>query len=494
MILWFRNDLRTHDNPALQYFLNQTTTQDSTVNSNQAIQTTNKAIFFWTQSQWRKHDWAEIKIDLIRRHLELLRFELEQLGIVLDVVELENFEQQVSYLTQLVKDNGNSSSDNQNQNSAIEIVANQELEVNENIRDEQCFAQGLNLRLFESDVIVPKGKILTQSGEMFKVFTPFKRAWLKYINANGFEYINKLINSDILNEFVANEDEETAGHLEKDLEHDQIVSSKSWPLANTIEHQVIPNFIQDKLTHYGAERDFPAIKATSGLSAYLAIGAVSPRYLLRLVLNQYPDILLSPDLPLFTWVNELIWRDFYRHLIFHNPNLCKHQCFNDKYQATLWPNNKEYFQAWCEGKTGYPLVDAAMRQLNQTGWMHNRLRMVVASFLTKHLLIDWRQGEKYFMQRLIDGDLAANNGGWQWAASTGCDAQPYFRVFNPILQSKRFDPDGEFIRKYLPELEKVPVKELHFPHDYLNKQGLKTYWPAIVDHKEAREKALSFYK
>jgi deoxyribodipyrimidine photo-lyase len=135
-----------------------------------------------------------------------------------------------------------------------------------------------------------------------------------------------------------------------------------------------------------------------------------------------------------------------------------------------------------------------MRQLNQTGWMHNRLRMVVASFLTKHLLIDWRLGEKYFMQHLIDGDLASNNGGWQWAASTGCDAQPYFRIFNPIRQSERFDPNGIFIRKYIPELENVPDKKIHFPHQYINDQGLKLYWPAIVEHKEARLKALSFYK
>ena len=159
-----------------------------------------------------------------------------------------------------------------------------------------------------------------------------------------------------------------------------------------------------------------------------------------------------------------------------------------------WHNNKELFNAWCEGKTGYPLVDAAMRQLNQTGWMHNRLRMVVASFLTKHLLIDWRLGEKYFMQHLIDGDLASNNGGWQWAASTGCDAQPYFRIFNPIKQSERFDPNGEFIRKYLPELESIPDKHIHFPYHYIANNKLQQYWEPIVDHKEARLKALAFYK
>ena len=160
----------------------------------------------------------------------------------------------------------------------------------------------------------------------------------------------------------------------------------------------------------------------------------------------------------------------------------------------LWHNDAALFDAWCQGRTGYPLVDAAMRQLNQTGWMHNRLRMVVASFLTKHLLIDWRLGEKYFMQHLIDGDLASNNGGWQWAASTGCDAQPYFRIFNPIRQSERFDPKGVFIRKYIPELNNISDKAIHFPHQYIKDNELNVYWPAIVEHKEARLKALAFYK
>jgi deoxyribodipyrimidine photo-lyase len=436
-----------------------------------------KAIFFISEKQWQLHDWSPIKVDLIKRHVKQLSEQLTQLNIKLDIVEVDDFQQQIQYLAELTK-----------RYNTNEVVANSELEVNEQARDQQCIDAGINLTLFESDVIVPKGKVLNQSNEMYKVFTPFKRAWLKYIRDHGFDYFPKLIQTE------QNEADPAKTSPSELTKRDTDSPSASWPLANVVEQLVIPSFIQDKLAYYDEERDFPAIKATSGLSPYLAIGAISPRYLLRLILNKHPDILLSPDLPLFTWINELVWRDFYRHLIFHNPNLCKHQCFNDKYKSTLWPHNESYFNAWCNGKTGYPLVDAAMRQLNQTGWMHNRLRMVVASFLTKHLLIDWRQGEKYFMQKLIDGDLAANNGGWQWAASTGCDAQPYFRIFNPILQSKRFDPNGEFIRKYLPELSEVPIKELHLPHGYIKKNNLDAYWPAIVDHKEAREAALNFYK
>ncbi|MFQ3265582.1 MAG: deoxyribodipyrimidine photo-lyase, partial [Colwellia sp.] len=232
----------------------------------------------------------------------------------------------------------------------------------------------------------------------------------------------------------------------------------------------------------------------SGISPYLAAGVISPRYVLRLLLNKYPDLLLAADSEEFSWLNEIIWREFYRNLLFHEPRLSKHQCYKENYQDVRWDNDVTLFNAWCQGKTGYPLVDAAMRQLNQTGWMHNRLRMVVASFLTKHLLIDWRLGEKYFMQHLIDGDLASNNGGWQWAASTGCDAQPYFRIFNPIRQSERFDPTGIFIRKYIPELKSISDKAIHFPHQYIDDNKLNIYWPAIVEHKEARLKALAFYK
>jgi deoxyribodipyrimidine photo-lyase len=213
-----------------------------------------------------------------------------------------------------------------------------------------------------------------------------------------------------------------------------------------------------------------------------------------LLLQRHPDILHASDSGHFVWLNELIWRDFYRHLLYHFPRLSQEQNFNQKYNSMQWLNNKSHFSLWCQGQTGYPIVDAAMRQLNQTGWMHNRLRMIVASFLTKHLLIDWRWGERYFMSKLIDGDLAANNGGWQWAASTGCDAQPYFRIFNPIRQSERFDLKGAFIRKYLPELKDVPDNKIHFPHDFIEASAMQCYWPAMVDHKAARARALAFYK
>ncbi len=457
MLLWFRNDLRSHDNPALQYVLAQ-----------DKLDTPVEAIFFVTHKQWQQHDWSARKIDFIMRHANALVAELASVNIMLKLVEVDSFAEQISYLVSYCQNN-----------QVSEIVANSEVELNETLRDNALQAAGVKLTLFEADVIVPKGKLLTQSGEMFKVFTPFKQAWLSYVKALGFDYLGKLTHKQL----------EACQHSETETS-----LTSAWPLAKDYECDVLPQFLAEKLAQYAQKRDFPAIKGTAGISPYLAAGVISPRYLLRLLLTKYPDLLSSPNAEAFSWLNELIWREFYRHQLFHHPKLCKHESFKSQYQGLPWLNDAHAFKAWQQGKTGYPLVDAAMRQLNSTGWMHNRLRMVVASFLTKHLLIDWRWGERYFMQQLIDGDFAANNGGWQWAASTGCDAQPYFRIFNPIRQSERFDPNGEFIRNYIPELANIPDKEIHFPHDYIAKHGLRQYWPPIVEHKSARLRALAFFK
>ncbi len=463
MLLWFRNDLRVHDNPALLHYLAHTTPDQ--------LECT--ALFFITKKQWQMHQMSAIKIDLILRHVQWLSGQLNKFGIQLEVVECDDFAAQIEYLANYSK-----------QNPSCSVVVNEELEFNERQRDQQLIARGVKLVAFESDVIVPKGKVLNKQHAMFKVFTPFKKAWLGYVQNYGFDYISK---QDLLPYYIADAPNKTVT-----IEQDNC--SSSWPLVDVVEQQVIPDFLSDKLADYAQHRDIPGCKGTSGLSPYLAIGALSVRYLLRQLQQQHPDILSASDANVFVWLNELIWREFYRHLLHHFPSLAKGRNFNKKYDSLVWLNNNQHFDAWCKGQTGYPIVDAAMRQLNQTGWMHNRLRMIVASFLTKHLLIDWRWGESYFISQLIDGDLAANNGGWQWAASTGCDAQPYFRIFNPIRQSERFDPNGVFIRMYLPELKDVPNKHIHFPHQYLAQQNSKGYWPAIVDHKAARARALACFK
>jgi deoxyribodipyrimidine photo-lyase len=261
-------------------------------------------------------------------------------------------------------------------------------------------------------------------------------------------------------------------------------------------------FLEDflsRIDQYQIGRDFPAIKGVSYLSTHLRFGMLSIRGLVREAHRR----MLAGSMGATIWLSELIWRDFYFMILANHPRLAEGVSFKPEYDNIVWESGahaKKLFNAWCEGKTGYPLVDAAMHQLNQTGYMHNRLRMVVASFLTKDLGIDWRWGEAYFAEHLNDFEFSSNNGGWQWASSSGCDAQPYFRIFNPITQSEKFDPEGKFIRRYLPQLEKLSKKSIHAPwkagHIELESAGIvlgRDYPYPVVDHDEARKKTLVRY-
>jgi deoxyribodipyrimidine photo-lyase len=271
--------------------------------------------------------------------------------------------------------------------------------------------------------------------------------------------------------------------------------SDQWPAGEKAAQKRLAEFTGDCLEKYHELRDLPAVDGTSCLSPWLACGAISPRQCLATVKREnqkWPAEGSGAE----AWLNELIWRDFYTHVVVGFPRVSCSQPFQKKTAALKWRYDENDLQAWQSGLTGYPIVDAAMRQLKQTGWMHNRLRMIVAMFLSKHLLIDWRLGEKYFMQNLLDGDLAANNGGWQWSASTGTDAVPSFRIFNPFSQSARFDSDGSFIRKFCPELSEVSAVALHDPRKLAVEIAQKKIrYPApIVDHKIARERALAAFK
>jgi deoxyribodipyrimidine photo-lyase len=252
-----------------------------------------------------------------------------------------------------------------------------------------------------------------------------------------------------------------------------------------------------RIERYRELRDYPARKGPSYLSVHLRFGTVSIR---ALAAYAHQRSLLPGGEGAATWLSELVWREFYSQLLWHHPRITEH-AFRDEYDALPFPNDRRLYEAWRDGRTGYPIVDAAMRQINATGYMHNRLRMVAASFLVKDLLVDWRWGERYFAEALIDYDLASNNGGWQWAASTGCDAQPYFRIFNPVTQSQRFDPEGEFIRRYVPELAPLDDRQIHAPWQVapaiLEAKGLvigRDYPPPIVDHAAARNAALALFK
>ena len=342
---------------------------------------------------------------------------------------------------------------------------------------------------FKDHVFFERPEILNGSREIYKVFTPYKNKWLETFRQQeefipdyrpNLKKLATLINSKNI--------------IDHDWYQDILFLPTECVLkGGTLEAMKRLESFKENISNYKEARDIPALEQTSNLSSYIRVGNLSIRDMIRLAVekrNSGYEI----------WLSEIIWRDFYQVILDAYPRVEKNS-FRSEYDNILWLGTKKDFQSWCEGQTGYPLVDAAMRCLNTTGMMHNRLRMVVASFLTKTLLIDWRLGEKYFAEKLLDYDLAANNGGWQWSASTGVDAQPYFRIFNPYNQSEKFDSMGIYIRQWCPELAAFSNKTIHAPHDTEIFEQIaagcfigKDYPSPIVAYKQQRERALAMYK
>lgn len=345
---------------------------------------------------------------------------------------------------------------------------------------------------FDDALLNAPGEVLKEDGEPYKVFTPFKRTWLEQKRHEGVH-----IDLDKVN-FLP-----VPSELCYDMPSlDDLGYSDAIPLPEASESAAMKHlerFMDGNIYHYKKARNRLVAKpwadtrpGSSYLSPYLRLGLLSPRQVYWAARSAYQSAEdRASREAVESYVNELVWRDFYMHIMHFFPHAATGN-FRPEYDALEWDDNPDALRAWQQGQTGYPIVDAAMRQLNAIGWMPNRARMIVASFLTKDLLIDWREGERYFMQRLIDGDPAANNGGWQWAAGTGTDAQPYFRIFNPTSQSKKFDPDGEYIRYWIPELRDVPGKFMHTPWEMA--EAPADYPTPIVDHKSARERTLAAYK
>lgn len=357
-------------------------------------------------------------------------------------------------------------------------------------RDQQIAAQ-LPLTLCSGLIIHHPDTVLKKDGTPYTVFTPFKKnAWLK----RPLPHKNQQIPPPTTMNTPQNLTSVPIPKLETKQRQHFVAGA-----AEAQRH--LTQFVDTKIFQYKTDRDVMGVEGTSQLSPYLRFGMISKR---QAVVAVVAAISRAPTengrLAAETWLSELIWREFYINILYHFPYVLRGS-FRPEYDEIVWQNDPDDFAAWCNGRTGYPIVDAAMRQLNQTGWMHNRARMIVASFLVKDLLIDWRWGERYFMQQLIDGDPAANNGGWQWTAGTGTDAAPYFRIFNPVSQSQKFDPQGSYIRHWLPELANVSEQYIHAPwqmppleqkrvhcqlgHDYPN---------PIIDHKFARDRTLAAYK
>ena len=307
--------------------------------------------------------------------------------------------------------------------------------------------KGIEFRSFKDQVVFEKDEVLSGAGTPYTVFTPYSRKWKALLAETSLPNFPSSESTNYVSDTFTLPSLADIGFQSSGL---------LFPQASVAD---------ELIRAYAQDRDFPAKPGTSRLSVHLRFGTLSIRSLVRQAIGKSE-----------VWLNELIWRDFYFNILHHFPHISEKHSFRKEYDRMNWRNNEEEFKAWCEGKTGYPIVDAGMRELNATGFMHNRVRMIVASFLVKHLLIDWRWGEAYFAEKLLDFDFAANNGGWQWASGSGCDAAPYFRVFNPTLQTQKFDQSLAYIKKWVPELQ-----ELSYP-------------APIVNHELARARVLAAYK
>ena len=368
------------------------------------------------------------------------------------------------------------------------------------VRDQQVAQtlreHGIAWEQVKDHVIYEARELLTQSAKPYSVFTPYLRAWLARLEADGLPGCD----APGLAQGLADRPRAHARTIPTLADLGFLPSNLSQlgiPCGMSGAAHLLEDFFP-RMTHYQEWRDFPAIKGPSYLGVHLRFGTISVRSLVRLALQQQA----TGDLGAQTWLSELAWRDFYFQILANFPHVAK-AAFKPAYDRITWESGvhgEALFQAWCEARTGYPLVDAAMLQLRQSGYMHNRLRMVAGSFLVKHLGLDWRRGEQFFAEHLNDFDLAANNGGWQWVSSSGCDAQPYFRIFNPVRQSQNFDAQGKFIRRYLPVLKNLSDKDIHAPWlvkpDRLHAAGVvlgNNYPLPLVDHASARETTLQRY-
>lgn len=462
-LVWLRSDLRIHDNTALA----AAATKGPVI-----------AVFLRSVAQWQSHDHGANKIDFWARGVAAVKDALHGLNIPLLHRDIGHYREAPKALLDIAREH-----------SVKQLHFNYQYPLNEQQRDNAVLGAfkeaGITAHGYHDSVAFAPGTLLTRKGDYYGVFTPFSKAWHKQISAEQLalrdtpEPQQRLpIKSDTL-----------PGLPRLD---DTPVDHQQWPAGAEIAGDYLARFLRFRGRHYRQQRDIPSVCGTSELSPYLALGMISHRQCMQAVMSENSGHLADGDAGLTTWVNELIWREFYQHVAVGFPEVCRHQPFQKHTQQLAWRDDDAGFNAWCEGRTGYPLVDAAMRQLVATGWMHNRLRMVTAMFLSKHLLIDWRRGEAFFMRHLVDGEFCANNGGWQWAASTGTDSAPYFRIFNPTTQSKRFDPDGEFIARWLPELGTLPAKARHAPpHNMLTQLD---YPEPIVEHKAARQRALDAFK
>ncbi|MGE0357045.1 MAG: deoxyribodipyrimidine photo-lyase [Burkholderiales bacterium] len=464
-LFWFRRDLRDHDNAGLHHAL---------VSSRQVA----CAFVFDREILEALPSRSDARVAFIHACIAELREALRALGGDLVVLHGHAREEIPALAARL---------------GAAAVFANEDYEPAAVARDEAVAgalaASGRRLHLAKDQAVFSRDEILTRGGKPFVVFTPYRRAWLAKLD----DYYLKAYPVAKHAARLAKPPFPATLPSLADLGFGAAATAAfPVPAGMSGARRLFADFA-GHMAEYARARDYPAREGVSRLSAHNRFGTIPIRELARAARAAGGE---GAD----TWLSELAWRDFYFQVLWHHPHAAS-GAFRREYDAIAWPGTEEHFDAWREARTGYPIVDAAMRQIAATGWMHNRLRMVAASFLVKDLLVDWRRGERWFAERLLDFDLAANNGGWQWSASTGCDAQPWFRIFNPVTQSERFDPRGEFIRRWVPELARVPARLVHAPWKMgpLEQQAAgcvigRDYPAPVIDHAAQRGKALALFR
>lgn len=461
-LVWFRSDLRIDDNKALSRACSGSCPV--------------YALFFATPQQWREHDWGPRKLSFLWQHVLALSDNLNRLGIAFQILYHERFSDCIDGLVAFCRTNRIS-----------EVHVNAEYGINERRRDQDCQRSlrniGVGWHTYHDATVLPPSSVLTKSATPFRVFTPFKRAWLNAVSRASIGCVpppQRKLNSPkkVTSPFLPPDQVELDEHW--------------WPIGEEAAHQRLQNFVDQCIHEYKSRRNFPAANATSKLSPYLALGVISVRRCVEAALHSNNGEWTGGSDGVQTWLNELIWREFYISVLHAFPRVSMNQPLRSETARLRWRDDAEALTRWQQGLTGFPLIDAGMRQLLKIGWMHNRARMVCAMFLAKYLLIDWRLGERWFMEQLVDGDLAANNGGWQWSASTGTDAAPYFRLLSPLRQAQRFDPAGDYIRQYVPELVRINGKSIHQPTSEQRRDA--GYPDAIIELRDARQRCIAAFR
>ena len=509
-IHWFRRDLRVAGNAALRWNWKQ--------NRGNTL-----GVFFFDSKFLARPDFSHSRFAFFLQTLKSLQTELREVGgdlLVLDQGPDSGFESLLSIL-----------SSNGVGKLPTCVTFNRDYEPFARVRDARI---EMNLERMGIQVHTERDHLLIEPDELkrddssrpfYQIYTPFSKRWYSMLSQDDFRsrvssqkeaiaYLEKRKRGERIEPFLnltwkkvlpqklgsKKLSGNDPGSFQGDVPHalqdslDSFIHQNSSflkiklpPAGSLSAYEALLSFCP-KVSEYLDQRDFPAVPGTSKLSIYLKNGSLSSALVMHVL--GLTQLNWTEKKGKNQYLKELIWREFYYHILYHQPRV-EHEAFHTQYKEIRWENRESWFEAWKEGKTGYPIVDAGMRELKTTGWMHNRVRMIVASFLTKDLLIDWRWGENHFMKDLLDGDLAPNNGGWQWAASTGCDPQPYFRIFNPVLQSQKFDPSGEYIKKFVPELRNVSVDQIHAPWE---NPLLNRYISPIVDHATQKQRAIALYK